>query len=301
MFHTRSLFALIVSFSFLLVMPTKSHALTVGPAITDISLDAGMVTTTNIVVGNNDAIYKTFDFSTETFEADGDKGQSRFLGKTGAANWFIMDASVTLQPGENRKVPISLRVPQDVTPGSYQVVVFITERGSTESGVTNLQRIGVLFFLMVQGDTNVVWSEPEFQQVFSQVVSFGNTFRVGLENKGNTYGVPSGTIEIASLFGTSKKISLNPQQVRVLPGSKRSYVVGFGDTRAPKTFVERIKQEWTHFAIGPYTAKMQLDGYPEVLETSFIVLPTALISIFTGILLLLLVVITWAKYVRRTV
>lgn len=297
----RSLVSSCAAVLAVLLFPSASRALTVGPAILDASLEAGSATTVQIVVGNNAAMYQTFDLSTEAFESVGEKGQSMFLGKTGAAQWLITDASVTLQPGENHRLPVSIRVPEGTTPGSYQVALFVTERAGAETGVSNLQRLGVLFFVTVKGDTKVEWKNPSFSAIFPAVASFGNAFDVRIENQGNSFGSPSGTIEISSVFGVTKILALNPQEVRVLPKSARAYTIGFGDTRTPTSIGDRLKQEWSGLAIGPYKATMKLDGYPTTLQTSFTVIPTATLAIAFFVLFAVVLVAWWGRRVRRTV
>lgn len=297
----RSLVSSFAAVLAVLLFPSASRALTVGPAILDISLEAGSATTVQVIVGNNAAMYQTFDLSAEAFEPSGEKGQSTFLGKTGAAQWLITDASVTLQPGENHRLPVSVRIPEGTTPGSYQAALFVTERAGAETGVSNLQRLGVLLFVTVKGDTRVEWANPSFSAVFPSVASLGNAFEVRLENQGNVFGSPSGTIEISSVFGTTKVLALNPQDVRVLPKSARAYTIGFGDTRTPGSVIDRLKQEWSSLALGPYKATMKLDGYATVLQTSFIVIPTATLSVAFFILLFAVLIGWWGRRVRRTV
>lgn len=301
MLTSRLLMKLLTAVVAVLLFPSASKALTAGPALVDIAMNAGNATTVQVMVGNNASIYQTFDVSTEVFAPSGEDGQPIFIGKNGAANWLITDASVTLQPGENRQLPISVRVPNDAAPGSYHVALFISERAGTESGVTNLQRIGVLFFITVQGDAKVEWTNASFQAVFPSVATLGNAFEVRVENQGTVFGHPSGTVEVSSIFGVTKTLPLNPQSVRVLPKSARSYTIGFGDLRTPTDFVEQLKQEWSGLAIGPYKAVMRLDGYPKTIEASFTVIPKLTLMMASVILLLTIIVGWWAKRVNRVV
>ncbi len=301
MFCSRSFIGLLTAIVAVLLFPSEGRALTAGPALVDIALEANSATTVQIMVGNNAAMYQTFDLATESFISSGEQGQPQFIGKEGASEWFITDASITLQPGENRRLPVSVRVPENVAPGSYHVALFVSERASAESGVTNRQRIGVLFFINVLGDSRVEWTNVSFTPVFSTVSTLGNAFDIRVENQGTTFGSPSGTVEVHSVFGVTKTVPLNPQAVRILPKSARSYTIGFGDLRPTKNIIEQLKQEWSGLAIGPYKAVMRLEGYDKPIEASFTVVPKVTLVLVGIVLSVLLLMGWWTKRLQRAV
>jgi len=165
--------------------------------------------------------------------------------KTGyeLTQWVTLDVEeITLEPGEEKPVQVTIAVPENATPGSHFGGVFITlepPRMRT-TGASVGYEVANIISIRVAGDAienaqirsfstgNFIYSKP--------VVDF--TARV--ENKGTVLVRPFGPLEIYNMFGKRvAMITLNESKAGVFPLSERPFAItwesdgpGFGRYQA---------------------------------------------------------------------
>ncbi len=259
---------LALSLSALLLLGASSaQAISVGPGIIEMQADAGAITDSSFVVTNEESETLSFALTIQKFIPQGDEGRTQFLpttDTTGLPDWLFLDSStITLRPGESKRVPVSLRVPNEATPGGHYAAIFLTQTSlDTAAGqnVSAIPRIGVLVFTTVNGVVNerAVLKDVSVDQ--SVYASLPVRFRLALENQGNVHVQPKVQVEIKNMFGnTVAKIDGNPEGGRILPGSSRRFVFDWQKdaTNTENGFFGGLKQEWSNFGLGFYEADVK--------------------------------------------
>jgi hypothetical protein len=163
--------------------------------------------------------------------------------------------AVTLLDKAEKRIPISITIPPDASPGGlYGSVIFTPERKKVDGNVVPNSRIGVLFFLRVEGDAREEGSLKDFSYEGGRVV-FGTPSKTSVatllfENTGTVHLSPYGILTAKSLFGESREIPIDPWYV--LPKSARSRALPVGE----------------YLSYGPQTLSLVLHrGYGEKTDT----------------------------------
>lgn len=286
-----------------IVLPTLSaHALSVNPAVQDVVIAPGAVETRTITIENDESITQTYVVTIQKFIPKGEYGQQEFLepsDTSGLPEWMFVDKpEVTLAPGRSTTLQVALRVPEQAQSGGHYAALFLSRKQSTDEQVAMLPRLGILFFVHVQGSVTERLNVSDFSVDASGPYDHLPVgFRTVVTNEGNVHLVPDGMITVRNVFGsTVAKIRLNPDQVRILPGSQRvlSAVWTKGAARSDEGFWNGLTQELSNFAIGPYVATLELDGrvssQPIERMVSFSVWPwrtgLALLALFAALIFL---------------
>jgi hypothetical protein len=292
-----------------LIVGTPVQAISVSPAIIDVSADAGKQTDFSILVTNEEAETLSFALTIQKFIPQGDGGGTQFLPQedtSGLPDWLYLEApTLTLRAGESRRMPVSLRVPNDATPGGHYAAIFLTQTSlDTAAGqnVSAIPRIGVLVFATVNGTMVERLALRNVRTEQADGSHLPVRFIADVENQGNVHVQPEVKIDITNIFGqTVTTIDGNSAGARVLPGSKRVFVSEWskGDAQVGVDFWEGLKQEWENGAIGWYEARVQVSsraGSAGESRVGFQVWPWRSLSIGGG-LLVLVVFLLWV--VRR--
>lgn len=163
--------------------------------------------------------------------------------------------TVTLLEGAEKRIPISITIPSDASPGGlYGSVIFTPERKKGEGNILSNSRIGVLFFLRVEGEVKEEGSLNDFSYEGGRVV-FGKPSRTSVatllfENTGTVHLSPYGTLTVKGLLGEVHEILIDPWYV--LPKSARSRTLEVGE----------------YFSYGPQTLSLVLHrGYGDATDT----------------------------------
>ena len=282
------------------------QAISVSPAIIDVTADAGKQTDFSILVTNEESETLSFALTIQKFIPLGDGGATQFLPQedtSGLPDWLYLEApTLTLRAGESRRMPVSLRVPNDATPGGHYAAIFLTQTSlDTAAGqnVSAIPRIGVLVFATVSG---TVVERLALRNARSEQLDGSHLpvqFHVDIENQGNIHVQPEVKIEITNIFGqTVATIDGNSADARILPGSKRALTSSWSktDEKAGVGFWESLKQEWGNGGIGWYQARVQVSSRAGEAGESIIgfqVWPWRSLSIGGG-LLVLVALFLWA-------
>ncbi|HEU0051226.1 MAG TPA: hypothetical protein VFQ60_04190 [Patescibacteria group bacterium] len=281
-------------------------AFSLSPAINDISLQPGGIYSGIISVMNDTDAEETYYLSIQKFLPKGDAGQEEFLPiweTSGLPKWIYLNApSVTLKAGESRSVPFTIRVPANAVPGGYYAALFFSNRPpimGPQGRVVTGARTGSLILLTVEGRLVKKLALQSFAlETATQLRSLPAGFETVLENQGNIHVIPDGKITIKNYFGyTAAVLPLNPDGARVLPNSTRRFS-SVWQSAVPLNgngFWHHAAEELRNFAIGRYTATLQLQGpgSENVQPTSlvFYVWPWELLMCLAGFFVLLIVCI----------
>lgn len=292
----------IVLFITVLGFGQNTSALTVSPAILEISGDAGTSLVGSIQLFNETDREQTFFTSYENFEPSDDSGTPNFVGaENGLATWITAVASVTLKSKERTDIPFTVNIPANIDAGGYFSAIFFgTQPPSPEGGVVSIGgRLGVLTLLRVNGDI------PEDGGLLEYGTADGKgfytmppiEFEYRFSNDGGDRVVPRGDIEIKNTFGKVKDtIDVNPTEGSVLPDSARRFRTTWNpDSVTPSGFIETVKYQWNNFYFGFYTAELNL-GWGFTNQTagqsiSFFMFPWQLLLVLIFIVSLLIVTI----------
>ncbi len=250
--------------------PRISEAFTMSPTMLDVLVQPGASASAYVTIGNDEREPATYYLSVQKFVPNGDQGQQEFLPpteKSGLPSWVQLDrVSVTLRPGEIRRVPFEVKVPAGTQPGGYYGVLFFSNvppGSNADQSIVAGSRAGMLLFVTVKG---AIIEESELQ-TFEVDHMWTNRlpvlFTSVLQNKGNAFLIPQGSVTVKNLFGqTVAQLPFNPEYKRVLPNSGRRYTQAWAK-RTPENgggFWYELSEEWKNFAFGRYRAELRIVG-----------------------------------------
>jgi hypothetical protein len=262
-----------------------AHALSVNPAIQDVTIDPGKVETRTIAVENDEAATQTYVVTIQKFIPKGEFGQQEFLDArdtSGLPEWMYVDKpEITLMPGQKGTIQVAIRAPADASAGGHYAALFLSRKQLAQEQVAMLPRLGILFFVQVNGALTEKLSLQSFQTDLSGTYEYLPVgFRASILNEGDVHLMPTGSIRVKNILGaTVALIPVNAESARVLPGTSRVLSASWtkGETTSGTGFFHGLIQELTHFGIGRYTATLQLEGrgFGQRVEsaTSFMVWP----------------------------
>ncbi len=186
-----------------------------------------------------------------------------------------------LEFGQKIELPISVQVPVGASPGGYYSSVIVSslppdQADPGQAGARIISRVGVLFFIRVNGPANQEGNLDDFR------ISGGKnymqkgpvTFEILFANTGNVHLVPYGIVSIKNLFG--KEVGRVPVDAYfALPKSLRYRQVTWDKEKL----------------IGRYTAEIKMnkgyDGAEETKKIAFWVIPWTYIASLLGVLFFL--------------
>lgn len=258
-----------------------SNDFNVGPTRYRLSLNPGEESYSNIQITNRMGQETGFIIEIEDFtsQEDADK-YTKFLGSEksqfSSKEWFEPQVdSFVLQHGQKIKIPIKVDVPLTAEPGDHYSAVFIKTTCSKKKvgSISLSSRVGVLFLINVNGQTNKSGGLNYFKNTSSLYTSPEATFEIEYQNTGNVHLNPVGKITITNLL------------------NKKSEVLSIDDWIILRDSTRRKEIDWKPVrAIGAFKAVLDLNnGFSDsnYLETVyFYILPkkeilvTSLILIF---------------------
>lgn len=293
----------------------SAYALTVSPAIIELSVDPGQTITKEITLFNETGVSIQLFATTQDFEAAGEGGQPKFLPKAvpsneaSASNWVTVSPSqIVVEPGKFVKTQFTVTVPANADPGGHYLAVFWGIQPPVISGPAAVAigaKIGSLVLIGVTGDIVEQGSLKEFTLPKGSVYTHlpvEMAFR--FFNSGNIHLKPKGDIIVRNLLGGKvTTISANDKEARVLPNQTRQFFATW-QRQSPdlgadslgwwQKFWSEFQQERSNFALGRYTAQLNLNYGQDKSNTArlaFWVIPWALLIVYLILLIILLIVI----------
>lgn len=291
-----------------------SQAITISPPRLELDGDPGTTVESEFKVVNDGTSTATYYTQVENFEAKDESGNPQFVQtKEGLATWVTVAPSVQIPAGEEKTIPFSIRIPRNAEPGGYFSSIFVrTTPPPTAGGEVSIgARLGTLLLLRVNGEIQegvdiLEFSTKEKKRFFT---SLPVELYYRFQNTGTDRVKPEGEVIIKNLIGLKAKIlDANRTDGSVLPRSIRrfdmAWMNGGGGTedpglnvsaRNPGSFFEEAQYQWNHFAVGYYTANLDIT-FGENNSTAngtfrFFVLPWQLLIIIGGGLIILLIVL----------
>ncbi len=285
-------------------------ALTISPLKMEFSVDPGDIINSQFILINEERETKTVYSSFQNFEAGDETGSPKFLSEeTDLATWIECPSEVTLKPNEQKLIPFRIKIPEDAEPGGHFAAIFwgtIPPKTEGRSTVAIGSKLGILVLLKVSGDITEQGELLEFNTL-GQRKFFSHlpvTLYYRFENKGNVQLKPKGDIEIKNIFGkTSAVLEANEAKGNVLPKSIRRFEVKWNPEKIVegKGFFNELKKEKTGFALGRYSANLDLKwgekGQSSQAKLSFWIVPWRILSL--GILIVLILIFLLVKGVKR--
>lgn len=292
---------------FCVLFARSVSALTLSPIRFEVSGDPGQTLFEEITLNNETDTPITYYSSFANFEAQGETGNPAFVEpKDGLGTWMRTEESITLDPGTTKTIPLAITIPSSAEPGGYFSVVFFgTLPPANDSGEVAIgANTGVLVLLSVRGDVSEGGGLSDFKLKSntkwynSLPVSFEYRFR----NDGNDRIKPDGDLVMRNFgFIKSKTLDGNPVSGNILPNSTRKFDITWvnhprpGDYVPPVNFISKyfddVVYQWRNFALGFYTAKLDLSygtqGQRATGKVNFFVLPWQLLIVIIVVLIVL--------------
>ncbi len=191
----------------------------------------------------------------------------------------------TLNFGDRITIPITIQIPANALPGGYYSSVIVAngpqnDSSTSVSGAQIISRVGVLFFVRVNGPVNESGFVEDFRISDKHWIyeTSPDKFQILFNNTGSVHLAPYGVIRISNLFGS--EIGVLPIDAYFsLPDSLRYRDVNWADDS---------------FRIGRYKATLELNrGYGDIIDTkvlAFWILPwKILLAVGGGLVLLILI------------
>ncbi|MFA6135850.1 MAG: hypothetical protein WC705_00575 [Candidatus Paceibacterota bacterium] len=308
--YTRNI-RIAVTFICLLGSVGFVNALTISPVKLELSGDPGSAITGEFELFNEEKETKTLYSSFANFEARGESGSPYFLSeKSGLSTWITTQPSIILDSGERMVVPYSINIPQNVEPGGYFAAIFwgTSPPESQDGGQVSIGgKLGILVLLTVSGETEQGGGLLSFSLAENKKVTTGfpMIFSYRFSNDGAVRIKPDGEIIVKNVFGGEVvKLQANSRDGNVLPKSIRKFDVVWLTKNQEKStnpslpnneeelgFFETVGNQVSNFALGPYTAQLNLiygsDQQTVQKKFLFFVIPWQLLLIVLIIILIL--------------
>lgn len=283
-----------------IVKAQSGQGLEISPPLVELKTDPGKTITTTIRVRNVTQDTLVTKSEINDFVANGEDGQPKLLLNAdeerpySIKSWIVSIPAVTLKKGEQKPIKVTLRVPDNASPGGHFGVVRFTGTPPEleDTGVSLSASVGTLMLVNVSGNTT---ESAEVSELFtSQNGKRRSLFEYGpititerIKNTGNVFFKPSGSVRVSNIFGREvETFSINENGGNVLPGSTRKFEQELGNK----------------LLFGRYTVQADIVyGEKNTIlteSTSFWVIPYKLIAIFLGgVLLAVLFIKRYNKYI----
>jgi hypothetical protein len=287
------------------IIAPSAYALMVSPVAFDFEGTPGGSARGVIRLTNDSERSDTFSLEARNFIPYGEEGAQTYLEEeevTGLASWVRFDQpSVFLQAGQTAEFPFVVAVPPDAEPGGHYAAIFFSRvpDKAQGTGVGVGGAVGVLLLMNVSGEIH------EEARIESFTVREGAVhdrlpiyFDLRIRNLGSVHFRPRGELMIRNVFGNVvNRSDVNPKNSAVLPNSVRRVESVWARTLQEQEggFFVQAKEEWRNFAIGPYTAAVEMRYGSQAWQLSsaqmtFWVFPWRLL-LLTGVAVLLIVVL----------
>jgi hypothetical protein len=267
----------LAGFVALLISPSLSSAVTVGPTKLQVSLNPGESASGSLFVKNDESKTQTFYPSVQKFSQNAN-GEKVFADDaTSISKWMHLPASVTLEPQGEEQVPFTMTAPTDAAPGGHFAVIWWSTSPPGNGGqVSIVTRAGILVYVRVSGDITEKGYIESFGANSRFAWSLPLSFVSGFKNEGNVALTPQGEIRVTNIFGVSKAvIPVNPYGGIILPGSNGNFTSAW---------------EGEGFFFGLYKASLHV-SYGESEQTADKDWWFVMISPLAGIIVLLVIIL----------
>ena len=258
----------VLFFAFIFLFYSHAQALTISPARLEIAGDPGSVVGGEFSLMNEQSTTQTFYASYENFGAQGETGTPSFSSeKVGLDTWIsVIPSSLTVKPGETVKIPYTITIPKQIDPGGYFSSIFWSttppSNGSTQVSIG--AKVGILVLLRVNGNVSekagITMFDRNGHGFFYNTLPVDMRYKFG--NQGGDRVEPQGEVTIRdTLFLPADHIDANISKGNILPGSVRQFTLSWIKQQSllsPQGFFDIVSYQWHNFAVGLYSAHLNL-------------------------------------------
>ncbi len=253
-----------------------AKAVLISPPVMEIEVNPGDSVERTIEVGNEADQEKVYTVGVKKFEISGEEGQQKFISVEegddfGLTSWIkYEEKEIIIPPKESKNLVFRIEVPENADPGGHYGSIYFSSGKPSEEYDEN-SKVGVeaqihsLILVRVAGDI-VEKADVESFGIEGDKTSASRLpvlFVWRMKNTGNVHIRTQGNIEIEDMFGNrAQLLDANPNNYRVLPGSTRRIESLWGNASDAAVesgnFLEEAKKELDNFAIGKYSAKLDI-------------------------------------------
>jgi hypothetical protein len=275
----------------------SANGMKVGPVRTDLVMNPGETKSVPVYVQNITGANEALKPLVNDFTADNTETGTPALLLNGEINkahglkqYISAPGTFTVAPGDQKSIDVTITLPKDIAPGGYYAAVRFTQASlSTANNVNLAASVGSLILVRVAGDVTEQMSIASFSVSKGdkgKASSFLTTNKglqanVRFKNSGNVQEQPFGkvTLKKGSKVISSTEINDFFPRGNVLPDSIRKFTVP----------LKKVGSFGKYTIVGSfgYGQKSQL----VTAETSFYVIPLAMIILIVVIILLILFLI----------
>lgn len=215
----------------------SGQALEIAPPVLSLTAKPGETIKTELSLRNISQGKLLVTGQVNDFVAAGEDGTPKILLENDDNNPYSMKTwvgplpTLLTVPREIKKLPVTIRVPANASPGGYYSVIRFTATPPEleGTGVSLSASLGSLVLLTVSGEVkhDLALEELSVSGAGKSGTLFEYTpldFNVRLKNNGTIHEQPAGRIEITDMF--DKKVatlSINQPPRNILPGSIRKF------------------------------------------------------------------------------
>lgn len=274
--------------------PNSGQALEIAPPLITLTANPGQVIKTTIQLRDITKTNLEVTNEIDDFVAAGEDGTPKIITGDDSNNpfqlkqWIAALPAFTLTPNQIQKLPVTISIPKNASPGGHYGVIRFTgiPPQLKGTGVSLSASIGSLVLLTVNGNLKHQLSVTDFAVTQNNKVGklFQSTplgFNVKLKDTGNIQEEPEGTILVSDMFGKSVAgANINVPPRNVLPDSTRLFTSALDHSNLGNRKL-----------FGLYHAKLTVrygQGYAQITtaETTFWVIPYKLVAVIIILLIL---------------
>jgi len=213
------------------------QALEIAPPVVNLTVNPGQTTSVSIYIRDVSTSKLIVTGQANDFVAAGEDGNPKLLltddgnDPYSMKNWVTNLPDLTLIPREIKAMTITLKVPQNASPGGHYGVIRFTATAPDlkDTGVSLSASLGALLLVTVTGNITENLSLQEFS--VNQSEQTGSFFETGplnfaerFKNSGNIHEQPTGQVVVTDMFGNKfAALTVNQSSGNVLPNSIRKY------------------------------------------------------------------------------
>lgn len=202
------------------------ESIALSPAKKDYKFDAGSTHADSLTVINDGTVAYTLKVYASPYSVSGDDYKPDFFTNrknTDIESWVKFgQQTFRLEPGKSVKVPYSIVVPANATPGGHYGVIFAETQpaeGEREtSSVERKKRVGALLYATVNGTYSMGGA---FKEIRTPGLQFTSPLKSELtvENTGNSDFDVETVFAVSDIFGSRKYT--DTKEYRLLPQTER--------------------------------------------------------------------------------
>lgn len=273
--------------------PNVGQALEIAPPLITLTANPGQVINTTVQLRDITKTNLEVTNEIDDFVAAGEDGTPKIITGNDSTNpfqlkqWIKPLPAFTLTPNQIQKLPVTIDIPKNASPGGHYGVIRFTgiPPQLKGTGVSLSASIGALVLLTVNGNIKHQLSVTELatsqnNKVAKLFQSTPLTFVVKLKDTGNIQEEPEGVIVVKDMFGKAVAgVNINLPPRNVLPDSTRMFTANLDHAALGS---KRLFGYYHATLTARYGA-----GYGQITtaETSFWVIPYKLVAIIIFLLL----------------